>query len=63
MDRISRLTVRRRKTERFIQTVEEAPTIFTEFDAGQWAALVDSMTVRSKTDITFHLTCGMDIDI
>lgn len=63
MDRINGLTVRRRKIERFIQTVEEAPEIFTEFDAAQWAALVDSMTVRTRADITFHLTCGMDIDI
>ena len=31
-------------------------------DAGQWAALVDSMTVHSKDKITFTLTSGMEIE-
>ena len=29
---------------------------------GQWAALVDSMTVHAKDRITFTLTCGMEIE-
>ena len=36
--------------------------LYTEFDAGQWAALVDSMTVHAKDRITFTLTCGMEIE-
>ncbi len=54
--------VRCRKRERFIETVEALPKLYTEFDAGQWAALVDSMTVHTKDRITFNLTCGMEID-
>ena len=60
--RISQLMIRRRKLERFIQTVEDLPEPYTEFDAGQWAALVDSMTVHTKDRITFTLTCGMEIE-
>ena len=54
--------VRRRKLERFIETVEGLPELYTEFDAGQWAALVDSMTVHAKDRITFTLTCVMEIE-
>ena len=36
--------------------------IYTDFDTGQWAALVDSMTVHAKDRITFTLTCGMEIE-
>jgi hypothetical protein len=28
--------IRRRKLERFIETVEGLPELYTEFDAGQW---------------------------
>lgn len=35
----------------------------TEFDAGGWAALVSTMTVNSKSDITFQLTSEMEIRI
>ena len=45
-----------------IETVEALPELYTEFDAGQWAALVDSMTVHAKDRITFTLTCGMEIE-
>ena len=61
-DRINQIMVRRRKLERFIETVEALPELYTEFDAGQWAALVDSMTVHAKERITFTLTCGMEIE-
>ena len=61
-DRINQIMVRRRKLERFIETVEALPELYTEFDAGQWAALVDSMTVHAKDRITFTLTCGMEIE-
>ena len=61
-DRINQIMVRRRKLERFIETVEGLPELYTEFDAGQWAALVDSMTVHAKDRITFTLTCGMVIE-
>ena len=54
--------VRRRKLERFIETVEALPELYTEFDAGQWAALVDSMTVHAKDRITFTLTSGREIE-
>ena len=61
-DRINQIMVRRRKLERFIETDEALPELYTEFDAGQWAALVDSMTVHAKDRITFTLTCGMEIE-
>ena len=61
-DRINQIMVRRRKLERFIETVEALPELYTEFDAGQWAALVDSMTVHAKDRITFTLTSGMEIE-
>ncbi len=50
------------KIERFIETVEDLPELITEFDTGQWAALVDSMTVYGKDRIVFRLTCGMEIE-
>ena len=53
--------VRRRKLECFIETIEALPELYTEFDAGQWAALVDSMTVHTRDRITFTLTCGIQI--
>lgn len=62
MDRITQLAVRRRKAERFIQGIKELPELFTEFDVGLWAALVDSMTVHSKDRITWKLTCGMEVE-
>ena len=62
LDKISQLQVRRRKVERFIQSVGELPELFTEFDAAQWASLVDSMTVHRKERIVFRLTCGMEIE-
>jgi len=58
MARINEKMVRARKIERFIKTLPEE---FTEFDAGLWAALIDSVTVNSKDDIVFHLSCGMDV--
>jgi len=58
MARINEKMVRARKIGRFIKTLPEE---FTEFDAGLWAALVDSVTVNSKDDIVFHLSCGMDV--
>ena len=43
-------------------SVKALPDIITEFDSGQWAALVDSMTVHAKDWIVFRLTYGMEID-
>ncbi len=63
IEQISQLQVRRRKIGRFIQSVEALPDLFTEFDAAQWAVLVDSVTVYSKERIVFRLTCGMEIEI
>ena len=53
-DRINQIMVRRRKLERFIETVEVLPELYTEFDAGQWAALVDRMTVHAKDRDHLH---------
>ena len=50
------------KNERFIENVKDLPELIAEFDTGQWAALVDSMTVHSKDRITFTLTCGVEIE-
>ena len=33
------------------------PELYTEFDAGQWAGLVESMTVYDKDRIVWKLTC------
>lgn len=63
MGRIDKLAIRRRKIERFIHSLEEQPDAITEFDAGGWAALVSTMTVNSKSDITFQLTSGMEVRI
>ena len=62
-DRINQIMVRRRKLERFIETVEALPELITEFDESLWAGLVDSMTVHSKDRIVFRLTCGMEIEV
>ena len=62
MDKIDQLMIRHRKIGRFIQTLDGMPEIITEFDAGLWAALVSTMTVRTKEQITFCLTCGMEIE-
>ena len=53
---------RRRKIERFIESVKGLPELITEFDESLWAALVDSMTVNSKDRIVFRLTCAMEIE-
>ncbi len=50
------------KLEHFIETVEALPELYTEFDAGQWAALLDRMTVHARNRMTFTLTCGMEIE-
>ena len=55
--------IRRRKIERFIESVKGLPELITEFDESLWAALVDSMTVYSKDRIVWKLTCGMEIDL
>ena len=55
--------IRRRKIERFIESVKDLPELITEFDESLWAALVDSMTVYAKDRIVFRLTCGMEIDL
>ncbi|MBQ6479835.1 MAG: hypothetical protein IJI45_01830 [Anaerolineaceae bacterium] len=60
---IDQIMVRRRKIERFIESIKDLPELITEFDASLWAALVDSMTVYAKDRITFRLTCGMEIEI
>ena len=55
--------VRRRKLERFIESIKGLTELITEFDESLWAGLVDSMTVYSKDRIVFRLTCGMEIDL
>ena len=63
VEQIDRIMIRRRKIERFVETVRNLPELITEFDIGLWAALVDSMTVYSKDRIMFRLTCGMEIEV
>ena len=55
--------VRRRKIERFIESVKDLPELITGFDESLWAGLVDSMTMYSKDRIAWKLTCGMEIDL
>ena len=54
--------IRRRKLEQFIEAVTALPELYTEFDAGHWACLVESMTVYDKDRIVWKLTCGMEIE-
>ena len=54
--------IRRRKIERFIETVKALTELYIEFDNSLWAALVDSKTVYSKHRIISRLTSGMEID-
>ena len=63
MEQIDQIMIRRRKIERFIESVKDLPELITEFDESLWAALVDSMTVYSKDRIVFRLTCAMEIEI
>ena len=63
VEQIDQIMIRRRKNERFIETVKGLPELITEFDTDLWAALVDSMTVYSKDRIVFRLTCGMEINV
>ncbi len=63
VEQIDQIMIRRRKLERFIDTVKDLPELITEFDTGLWAELVDSMTVYYKERIVFTLTCGMEIDV
>ena len=60
---IDQIMIRRRKIERFIESVKDLPEPITEFDESLWAALVDNMTVYAKDRIIFRLTCGVEIDV
>ena len=62
MEQIDRIMIRRRKIERFIESVKDLPELIAEFDEALWAGLVDSMTVHSKDRIVFQLTCGMEME-
>ena len=61
-EQINQTMIRRRKFERFIDAVTVLPELYTEFDAGQWAGLVESMTVYDKDRIVWKLTCGTEIE-
>ena len=63
IEQIDQIMIRRRKIERFIETVKSLPELITEFDESLWAALVDSMTVYSKERIVFRMTCSMEIEV
>ena len=63
MEQIDQIMIRRRKIERFIESVKDLPELITEFDESLWAGLVDSMTVHNKDRIVFRLTCGMEIGV
>ena len=63
IEQIDQIMIRRRKIERFIESVKDLPELITGFDESLWAALVDSMTVYSKDRIVFWLTCGMEIGV
>ena len=62
MKQIGQIMIRRRKIERFIESLKDLPEPITEFDESLWAGLVDSMTVHSKDRILFRLTCGREIE-
>jgi hypothetical protein len=62
MEQFNQIMIRRRKLERFIESVMDLPELITEFDESLWAGLVDSMTVYDKDRIVFRLTCGMEME-
>ena len=62
VEQIDQIMIRRRKIERFIESVKDLPELITEFDESLWAGLVDSLTVHGKDRIAWKLTCGMEID-
>ena len=62
VEQIDQIMIRRRKIERFIESIKDLPELITKFDASLWAALVDSMTVHAKDRIVFRLTCGVEIE-
>ena len=62
VEQIDQIMIRRRKIERFIESIKDLPELITEFDESLWAALVDSMTVYSKDRIVFRMTCSMEIE-
>ena len=61
MEQIGQIMIRRRKIERFIESVKDLPELITEFDESLWAGLVDSLTVYSMDRIVWKLTCRMEI--
>ena len=63
IEQIDQIMIRRRKIERFIESVKDLPELITEFDESLWAGLVDSMTVHGKDRIVFRLTCGTEIEV
>ena len=63
VEQIDQIMIRRRKIERFIESVKDLPELITGFDESLWAGLVDSMTVYTKDRIVFRLTCGMEIEV
>lgn len=60
--KISQLMVRKRKLERFIESISALPDFYSEFDMPMWAALVGCVTVYSKERIVFTLTSGAEIE-
>ena len=62
MEQINQIMIRRRKLERFIESVMDLPELITEFDESLWAGLAASMKVYSKDRIVFRLTCGMEME-
>ena len=61
VEQINQIMIRRRKLERFIEAITALPELYTEFDVGQWAGLVESMTVYDKDRIVWKRTCGMEM--
>ena len=53
--------IRHREFERFILTLEKLPDIITEFDDSLWGSLVEQVTIYSKDDIRFLLSCGTEV--
>ncbi|MCR5136082.1 MAG: hypothetical protein K6C12_03155 [Oscillospiraceae bacterium] len=54
--------IRRRKIERFIESVKGLPELITEFDESQKAALIGILTVYSEDWTVFRLMCGMEFE-
>ena len=62
-DQIEERKARRERIERFIRQVEAMNGVVGEFSPALWASMVESVTVGKEGQMTFLLTCGMEVEV